>query len=163
MYLENFVTSSTSADGLEWYIGHLGVRYVFHYLDDFLVAGPPTSPECADALVLLDRACAQLGIPIAEHKRESLTTCLTFLGIEVDTVSGQLRLPADKFEHLKSLLLEWGDRKACQRRDLDRISHRSPEPCVQSRALWLHIFATNVEFPPRGAYAPAVPAPYPLE
>ena len=35
------------ADGLEWYLGHLGVRYVFHYLNDFLVVGPPASPECA--------------------------------------------------------------------------------------------------------------------
>ena len=81
------------ADGLEWYLGHLGIRFVFHYLDDFLVVGPPASPECAKTLAVLDGACAWLGIPIAEHKREGPTTCLTFLGIEVDTVSGQLRLP----------------------------------------------------------------------
>ena len=106
------------ADGLEWYLGHLGVRFVFHYLDDFLVVGPPASPECAKALAVLDGACAWLGIPIAEHKREGPTTCLTFLGIEVDTVSGQLRLPARSLDRLNSLLQEWGDRKACQRRDL---------------------------------------------
>ena len=73
------------ADGLEWYLRHLGVRYVFHYLDDFLVVGPPASPECAEALAQLNSACARLGVPIAEHKREGPTTCLTFLGIEVDT------------------------------------------------------------------------------
>ena len=87
------------ADGLEWYLGHLGIRFVFHYLDDFLVVGPPASPECAKALAVLDSVCAWLGIPIAEHKRESPTACLTFLGIEV--VSGQLRLPADKLDRLK--------------------------------------------------------------
>ena len=26
-----------------------------------------------------------------------------------------------------------------------RISHRRPEPCMQSRALWLHILASNVD------------------
>ena len=109
------------ADGLEWYLGHLGVRFIFHYLDDFLVVGPPASPECAKALAVLDGACAQLGIPITEHKREGPTTCLTFLGIEVDTVSGQLRLPADKLDRLNSLLKEWGDRKACQWRDLESL------------------------------------------
>ena len=109
------------ADGLELYLRSLGVRDVSHYLDDFLVVGPPTSTECADALVLLDRVCAWLGIPIAEHKREGPTTCLTFLGIEVDTVAGQLRLPADKLDRLRSLLQEWGDKKACQRRDLESL------------------------------------------
>ena len=109
------------ADGLDWYLGHLGVRFAFHYLDDFLVVGPPASPECAQALAVLNGTCAGLGIPIAEHKREGPTTCLTFLGIEVDTVSGQLRLPAAKLDRLKSLLQEWGDRKACQRRDLESL------------------------------------------
>ena len=97
------------------------MRYVFHYLDDFLVVGPPASPECAEALPQLDSACARLGVPIAEHKREGPTTCLTFLGIEVDTVAGQLRLPADKLDRLNSLLQEWGDKKACRRRDLESL------------------------------------------
>ena len=84
------------ADGLEWYLHWSGVRYIFHYLDDFLVVGPPRSAECADTLASLDRACAQPGIPIAEHKRGGPTPCLTFCGIEVDTVAYQLRLSADK-------------------------------------------------------------------
>ena len=109
------------ADGLEWYLRWLGIRNIFHYLDDFLVVGPPMSSECAVALATLDQACAQLGIPIAEHKREGPTPCLTFLGIEVDTVAGQLRLPADKLVRLRSLLREWGNKRTCQRRDLESL------------------------------------------
>ena len=109
------------ADVLEWYLRWKGVRHIFHYLDDFLVVGPPGSPECAIALTTLNKACAGLGIPIAEHKRNGPTTCLTFLGIEVDTIAGQLRLLADKLDRLQSLLLEWGDRKACQRRELESL------------------------------------------
>ena len=109
------------ADGLEWYLRSAGVRFVFHYLDDFLVLGPPGSQECARALATLDHACAQLGVPIAAHKREGPSTCLTFLGIEVDTVAGQLRLPEDKLDRLNALLQEWGDKKACQHRELESL------------------------------------------
>ncbi len=43
----------------------------------------------------MDRVCAQLGVPMAPHKREGPTTCLIFLGIEIDTVAGagQLGVP----------------------------------------------------------------------
>ena len=109
------------ADGLEWYLRSLGVRHIFHYLDDFLIVGPPASPECAEGLALLNQACSALGVPIAGHKCEGPTTCLTFLGIEIDTVAGQLRLPAEKLGRLKVLLQEWGDRKACRRRDLESL------------------------------------------
>lgn len=109
------------ADGLEWYLRSLGIRDIFHYLDDFLIVGPPASPVCAEGLALLDKACEWLGVPIAKHKREGPTTRLTFLGIEVDTTAGQLRLPPDKLERLNSLLREWGDRKVCGRRDLESL------------------------------------------
>ena len=38
------------------------------------------------------------GVPMAVHKREGPTTCLTYLGIEVDLAAGELRLPADKLQ-----------------------------------------------------------------
>ena len=109
------------ADALEWCTRRGGVRHVFHYLDDFIVVGPPGSSECAEALKTLDRTFAQLGVPIADHKRDGPTTCITFLGIEIDTVSSQLRLPDEKLLRLRSLLTEWGDRKACNRRDLESL------------------------------------------
>lgn len=109
------------ADGLEWYLRSRGVREVFHYLDDFLIVGPPASPVCAEGLALLDMACTSLGVPIAAHKREGPSTCLTFLGIEVDSIAGQLRLPECKLARLRTLLDEWGDRKACRRRDLESL------------------------------------------
>ena len=109
------------ADGLEWHLRSCGIRHVFHYLDDFIVIAPPYSTECADALAIIDRACTQLGVPLAEHKREGPTTCLTFLGIEVDTATSELRLPQDKLLRLQSLLDDWGDRKACGRRELESL------------------------------------------
>ena len=34
------------ADGLEWCVARAGVQYVYHYLDDFAVLGPPNSGDC---------------------------------------------------------------------------------------------------------------------
>ena len=109
------------ADALEWCLRNRGVRHVHHYLDDFIVVGPPGAPVCEEALNTLNRTCRELGVPIAEHKRDSPTTCLTYLGIEIDSVASQLRLPQEKLERLNTLLTEWGDRKVCERRQLESL------------------------------------------
>ena len=109
------------ADALEWYLHSQGVEHVFHYLDDFAVIGRPHSLQCANAMASIDQACNMLGIPIAEHKRDGPTTCLVFLGIEVDTIKSQLRLPDDKLSRLQLCLREWGDRKVCQKRELESL------------------------------------------
>ena len=94
------------ADALEWYLRQRGIRQVFHYLDDFIAVAPPASPECARALDTLNESYVRLGIPIAEHKWDGPTTCLTFLGIEINMNTLQLRLPTDKFHCLQSCLTE---------------------------------------------------------
>ena len=109
------------ADGLEWHLRNCGIRHVFQYLDDFIVVAPPHSSECAEALAIITQACANLGVPLAEHKRDGPTTCLTFLGIEVDTVASQLRLPLDKLHRLRVLLEDWRDKKVCERRELESL------------------------------------------
>ena len=109
------------ADGLEWYLRSRGIRHLAHYLDDFIIIGPPRSSECADALATLDDVCSRLGIPLAQHKRDGPTTCLTFLGVEVDTEAAELHLPQAKLERLRSILEDWGDRKVCGRRELESL------------------------------------------
>ena len=69
----------------------------------------------------MDRTCARLGVPVAAHKRVGPATCLTCLGIEIDTVAFQLRLPQDKLLRLWDLLTEWGDSKVCERRELESL------------------------------------------
>ncbi len=43
------------------------------------------------------------------------------LGIEIDTMAGELRLPGDKLSRLTTLLDEWGSRKSCQRKELESL------------------------------------------
>lgn len=95
------------ADALNWDLHQLGTlcpslsRRLYH-------CRPSPSTQCQELLALLDIECNSLGVPIAAHKRDSPTTCLTYLGIEIDTVQGQLTLPQAKVHHLLSLLKSGG-------------------------------------------------------
>ena len=77
------------ADALEWIVKQQGVKvlyhYLAHYLDNYITLGKPNSTECQANLEKMSDCCSRLGIPIAQEKCESSTTCLTYLGIEIDT------------------------------------------------------------------------------
>ena len=109
------------ADALHWHLRRLGIAHIFHYLDDYIILAPPNSPLCQVWMDILDRECRLLQVPIAPHKREGPTTCLTFLGILIDTVKGELRLPQDKLQRLVDLLREWAGRRACTRKELESL------------------------------------------
>ena len=109
------------ADALEWVIRSRGVDIIDHYLDDFIVMGPPSSPCCSQALETMLQTCADLGVPIAADKLEGPTSCLTFLGIEIDTRAGTLRLPSDKLDRILASLQEWCGRRVCRRRELESL------------------------------------------
>jgi len=78
-----------------------------HYLDDFLLLGPPASPHCQEALQATLKLCRDLGVPVADEKTEGPATTLTFLGIEIDSCHRQLRLPQEKLRDLCRLLAQW--------------------------------------------------------
>ena len=75
-----------------------------HYLDDFIIVGPPGSGVCGDNLSVVLDTCSQLGVPVAAEKTVGPATVVTFLGVEVDTVEMELRLPLRKLEKLKELV-----------------------------------------------------------
>ena len=81
------------ADGYAWAISAQGFNDFMHYLDDFLFWSPPDSPRCHEALQSALQLGTALGLPAAPEKIVGPTTSLTFLGIEIDTVAQQLRLP----------------------------------------------------------------------
>ena len=87
------------ADALEWVMQARGVRNVAHYLDDY----SPRSMECAEDLEKALTVCRELGVPVASHK---CVGHLHALGIEVDTVELELRLPGEKLEKLRQLITE---------------------------------------------------------
>ena len=106
------------ADALSWVIHQHGVREAIHYLDDYLLFGAPGTEECEVALRTSLQLCEQLGVPIASHKVDGPATSLVFLGIELDTLAGVVRLPPEKLLRLRTLIIQWKERKSCNKREL---------------------------------------------
>ena len=109
------------ADAMEWMFRQHGVSTIDHYLDDFIIIGPPRSRVCGHALDLILGMCEDLGVPLALDKLEGPSDCIIFLGIEINTAAGILRLPADKLAHLRTVLQQWSSRRACERRELESL------------------------------------------
>ena len=59
---------------------------VFHILVDFFIVAP-SAEKCKFYLATFLGICQDIGIPMAAEKTMGPLTCLTFLGIELDTVN----------------------------------------------------------------------------
>lgn len=131
---------SAVADALAWAFRCLGVYSQVHYLDDFLFFGRPDSDEASAVLSVVMRACEDLGVPVAMHKTEGPASSLTFLGIIIDTVRLELRLPQEKLERLQELVAVWIHWKFCVRKELESfIGHLShAATVVQQGRTFLH-------------------------
>ena len=106
---------------MSWILFDQKIRYLLHYLDDFLLVGPPGSPE---ASIARDRAMAvfeQLGTLVATHKTEGPSAQVTFLGFLIDTQAFQLRLPDEKLERLRELIQTWQGTRSCTRREMESL------------------------------------------
>ena len=120
---------SAVADALQFMMIQKGATFVDHYVDDFITVGAPRSNECANNAKIMHFTCEMAGTPVEEEKSEGPATTLPFLGIEIDSVAMELRLPADKLAQLKLVLSQWHGKKACLKRDLlsiiGSLSHAS--------------------------------------
>lgn len=102
----------------------------FYYLDNFLVMGPPVSDTCRRSLDLLMRECHAWGVPLAAEKIEGPSPVLTFLGIEIDTQNGTLRLPREKLQRLLSAIDEWLHCKSCTCNELESLIGTLQHACT---------------------------------
>ena len=117
---------SAVTDGLAWALNCAGVTGTVHYLDDFLLWGPADCPRCAIAMHMATEICMRLGLPTAPDKTVGLSTTITFLGIELDSVAQELRLPSIKLQHLRSSLAEWELKRNTSKHELQvLIGHLS--------------------------------------
>ncbi|XP_065185742.1 uncharacterized protein LOC135816471 [Sycon ciliatum] len=69
---------------------------LLHYLDDFLNVSPPHLPVAEHHRSLILDMLRYLQIPVASEKVEGPSTCLTFLGLELDSLTFEIRLPSAK-------------------------------------------------------------------
>ena len=110
------------ADMVEWILLHKHrLSDLLHYLDDFITAGPPQSPQCAFNLNTAITVCHRLGLPLHANKCVGPATSMTILGIELDSVNQVACLPEDKLLALRELIHSWMPRRWCRKRELESL------------------------------------------
>lgn len=109
------------SSALKWILAeHYGIIDVVKVLDDFLFVAPSFS-LCQQYLDKFKIISEILGVPIAEHKTEGPTTCLTFLGIELDSSFMVARLPSEKLQDYGCQLETLINSSKCTLRELKSI------------------------------------------
>ena len=64
---------------------------------------------------------SKLGILLHPDKLEGPLTCLTILGIELDSLNLQACLPQDKFDRMTALLEDWSQKRWCKCKELESL------------------------------------------
>lgn len=96
--------------------GHLVV-----YLDDFLIISK-SKTECAAALNCLIQLLRRLGFMINWGKVVDPVNIITFLGIELDSLSMTMRLPFEKLNKLRLELQSFLNRKRASKGQLQSVA-----------------------------------------
>ena len=93
------------------------------YLDDFLICAD-SKEVCAQALAVLIQLLRSLGFAIHWGKVVDPTNIITFLGIELDSLTMSLRLPVEKLCILQKELQGFLHRKRATKRQLQSLAGR---------------------------------------
>ena len=92
--------------------------FLTYYLDDFFTAGPRNSDQCFENIKIIIEVFKQLGVPLAPEKIIGPTTGVVYLGITIDSIRMEIRLPEDKLQDLCVELKSWHERQKCTKTEL---------------------------------------------
>ena len=81
-------------------------------------------------LELILRVCECLRMPLKIHKIEGPSVILTFLGILLDTLQMDIRLPPENMAHLQDLLHQWRARRRYHKRALLSLICKLAHACM---------------------------------
>ena len=107
----------------EWAVKHHSrnmIKWLTHYIDDFFLVAS-TRPQAERQLEFLLIVFRLLGIPISKDKLEGPLQVLVFLGIEIDTILMEARLPANKLIELVSTVKLWLNKNQTTRKELESL------------------------------------------
>ena len=93
------------------------IEYILHLLDDFLtIDRPDSTPERTMAILTL--VFRKLGLPLSQKKTVGPTHVLEYLGIILDSIRMEARLPTEKVSRITEFIEEFLKRKSCTKREL---------------------------------------------
>ena len=88
---------------------------------DYITAGAAGLDECHRNCQIITSMCELLGVLLASEKCEGPQTCMEYLGFELDTIKGEIRLPEEKLQRLETLLESWEGKKSCTKHKLESL------------------------------------------
>ena len=92
------------SDALEWILKHnYGLKYVIHILDDFVVA-ESTRLDCLLSFSTLLKLFMSVKAPTVASKTIGPSQVIELMGIVLDRVRIEARLPEDKLTRIRELL-----------------------------------------------------------
>ena len=118
---------------LEWLaMNRLGASGVLLILDDFLFIAD-SHDKCHADLTNFLSICEYIGVPIAQEKTVGPATTLQFMGITLDSVLQEARLPVDKLQKCRMLLRTFYKRRKvllgnCSRSSMPYLSSNGKGP-----------------------------------
>lgn len=120
-----------------WIAKHnYNINVIFHLLDDFLTVDRPT--DCGErTMALLSLIFNKLSIPLSKKKTVGPSCVLEYLGIVLDTVNMQARLPQDKVNRITDFITLILSKKSCTRKELEQLlGHLNFATSYSSRTLF---------------------------
>ena len=129
-------------------LGMSSPKFVVHYVDDFLFVVQSVDGGAA-ARSMLEGAlalCKLLGVPMSEKKTEGPTTCLTFLGIELDTVAMEARLSEERLAELRRLCVGWQSTTHASAQELQSLAGKLNFACsvIGPGRIFMHHIFTHI-------------------
>ena len=84
----------------------MGIDAVICFIDDFFISGNDVD-SVRRAMNILIHVLISLGFSISWDKCVFPTTCITFLGVTIDSVNGTLAIPDHKLSAVKYTISQW--------------------------------------------------------
>ena len=108
----------TLSQAVCWIAQHkYNIRNILHLLDDFLVIESLMSDAYKTKTTLLT-VFHDLGIPLSSKKTEGPVHVIEYLGIYLDSINMEARLPVAKIQRILEILESFSNRTSCTKREM---------------------------------------------
>ena len=109
------------SSAITWVLQHkFQLSHTLHLLDDFLVINHPND-DADRSMAIITMVFNRLRLPIAPHKTVGPTHALEYLGITLDTIATEARLPENKLDRLRIMIEKFVGQSSCTQRQLFQL------------------------------------------
>ena len=92
---------------------------VIDYVDDYTGFGVPSDARAS--FDLLYDLLQKLGLTVSQKKLVPPTTSVVCLGVEINTLTSTVSIPAEKLRQISDTVKDWKHRKTCTKRQLQSL------------------------------------------